>query len=382
MSDVVQASANAYVPSLPWHAAAWDRLRPLLTRGTHAILLHGAAGIGKKSLAIDIARAALCEAPTAEGRACGRCAGCLLAAAGSHPDLRIVVPDAMAAWRGVSADADDAEHTAGSEQVDSDAAGEEGGKRAKLSSQIRIPQVRALTDFIATSTHRGGRRVVVIAPAERLNTEAANSLLKMLEEPPPASLFVLVTDAVDDLLPTVRSRCVLVRVPSPTRAVALAWLADQQVERADERLAAAGGAPMSALTLAQGDEQEAASRELLLDLLGRGARLTPELIAERIPKTIAVAGALAVMQRWCWDLLACATLHSDRAVRYFPANAAAVAQVAQDLEVAAIHQWNARLTTHRAAQHHPLNARLAVEAALLDYTSGFKPKVTGRSLHR
>ena len=382
MSDVVQASSDAYVPSLPWHAAAWDRLRPLLTRGSHAILLHGAAGIGKKSLAIDIARAALCEATTAEGQACGRCAGCLLAAAGNHPDLRIVVPDAMAAWRGVSADADDAEPVAGSEPADSDSAGEEGGKRTKLSSQIRIPQVRALSDFIATSTHRGGRRVVVIAPAERLNTEAANSLLKMLEEPPPASLFLLVTDAIDDLLPTVRSRCVLVRVPSPIRAVALAWLADQQVERADERLAAAGGAPMGALALAQGDEQDAASRDMLLDLLGRGARLTPELIAERIPKTIAVAGSLAVMQRWCWDLLACATLHSGRAVRYFPARAAAVAQVAQDIEVAAIHQWNARLTMHRAAQHHPLNARLAVEAALLDYISGFNPKVTGRSLHR
>ena len=382
MSDVVQASSDAYVPSLPWHAAAWDRLRPLLTRGSHAILLHGAAGIGKKSLAIDIARAALCEATTAEGQACGRCAGCLLAAAGNHPDLRIVVPDAMAAWRGVSADADDAEPVAGSDPADSDSAGEEGGKRTKLSSQIRIPQVRALSDFIATSTHRGGRRVVVIAPAERLNTEAANSLLKMLEEPPPASLFLLVTDAIDDLLPTVRSRCVLVRVPSPIRAVALAWLADQQVERADERLAAAGGAPMGALALAQGDEQDAASRDMLLDLLGRGARLTPELIAERIPKTIAVAGSLAVMQRWCWDLLACATLHSGRAVRYFPARAAAVAQVAQDIEVAAIHQWNARLTMHRAAQHHPLNARLAVEAALLDYISGFNPKVTGRSLHR
>jgi DNA polymerase-3 subunit delta' len=382
MSDVGQASADAYMPALPWHAAAWDRLRPLLSRGTHAILLHGAAGIGKKSLAIDIARAALCEAPTAEHRACGRCAGCLLAAAGNHPDLRIVVPDTMAGWRGVAAEDDDAEHLAGSEQAEVDAAAEEGGKRTKLSSQIRIPQVRALADFIATSTHRGGRRVVLIAPAERLNTEAANSLLKMLEEPPPASLFLLVTDAIDDLLPTVRSRCVLVRVSGPARADALAWLAALQVDRADERLAAAGGAPVGALALAQGDEQDAASRDLLLDLLGRGARLTPELIAESIPKTIAVAGSLTVMQRWCWDLLACATLHASRAVRYFPARAAVVAQVAQDLEVTAIHQWNARLTRHRAAQHHPLNARLAVEAALLDYASCFKPKVTGRSLHR
>lgn len=361
------ATADAYVPLLPWHGAAWERLRPLLASGTHAILLHGAAGIGKKSLAIDIARAALCETPTDDGRACRRCAGCLLAAAGSHPDLRIVVPDAMAAWRGVAADDDDAGPSVGQELADSDNGPEEGAKRGKLSSQIRIPQVRALADFISTSTHRGGRRVVVIAPADRLNTEAANSLLKMLEEPPPASLFLLVTDAIDDLLPTVRSRCVLVRVPAPAHTDALAWLAQQQVERADESLAAAGGAPISALGLAQSDEQEAAGRELLLDLLARGVRLTPDLIAEKIPKSIAVGPSVALMQRWCWDLLACATLRSGAAVRYFPSRASAISKIAQDIELKAIHLWNARLTMHRAAQHHPLNARLVLEAALLDY---------------
>ena len=382
MSVQSPPSADAYVPGLPWHAATWDRLRPLLARGSHAILLHGAAGIGKKSLAIDIARAVLCEAPAADDRACSRCAGCLLAAAGNHPDLRIVVPDAMAAWRGVAADDDESGSSDAADAADSESSPEEGAKRTKLSGQIRIPQVRALADFVQTSTHRGGRRVVVLAPAERLNTEAANALLKMLEEPPPASLFVLVTDAIDDLLPTVRSRCVLVRVGAPARTDALAWLNSQQVSLAEERLAAAGGAPMRAVALAHGDEQEGANRELLLDMLARGARLTPDQVAEKVPKTIVVGTALELMQRWAWDLLACATMGSHTAIRYFPARATTLTQVAQGIEVVAIHRWNTRLTTHRSAQHHPLNARLAVEAALLDYIACIHAAGAGRLLHR
>ena len=372
MSNAAPAG-DGYVPGLPWHAASWERLQPLLARGTHALLLHGAAGIGKKSLAIDVARSALCESRTDDGRACGRCPGCMLTASGNHPDLRIVVPDAMAAWRGVSAEDDESAQGDAGEGGDSEAVPEEGTKRTKLSAQLRISQVRALADFVSTSTHRGGRRVVVLAPAERLNNEAANALLKMLEEPPPASLFVLATDAIDDLLPTVRSRCVLVRVGTPTQAEALNWLRSQQVDRAEEHLAAAGGAPIAALAMAQAEEQEASQRELLLDLLAQGARLTPAVIAGGVPKTVTVAPALALMQRWAWDLLACATLRTRAAVRYNPGRAAVVAQISQGAEVAAFYRWNARLTTHRIAQHHPLNPRLAVEAALLDYVSCFAP---------
>ncbi|MCX8116073.1 MAG: DNA polymerase III subunit delta', partial [Burkholderiaceae bacterium] len=69
----------------------------------HAILLHGGAGIGKKSLALDFAQSLLCESPVAGGQACGACSGCTLALSGNHPDLRIVVPDAMAELRGPEA---------------------------------------------------------------------------------------------------------------------------------------------------------------------------------------------------------------------------------------------------------------------------------------
>ena len=363
---------EGYLPNLPWHADAWQTLQPLRMRDVHAVLLHGAAGIGKKSLALDLARAALCESPQADGHACGACTGCLLTAAGNHPDLRVVVPDAMAIWRGAASDDDEGPEDVGPEAGEpGEAAIEVNGKARRVSREIRIEQVRALSDFVATSTHRGGNRVVMLAPAELLNTASANALLKMLEEPPPRSLFVLATDALDDVLPTIRSRCVLVRVPAPPRAVALAWLAAQQVDDAEVALAAAGGSPLLALAQAAGTALDADTRAILVELLGRGGQLAAADIAARVPKAVPVGPALQLFQRWGWDLLALSAVRSARVVRYHPNAAAPLERLARQSEPAAVLQWLGRLSGLRATQDHPLNPRLVIEAALLDYLRCF-----------
>lgn len=361
---------NGYLPQLPWHAAVWPSIQPLRARGVHALLLHGAAGIGKKSLAIDIARGALCEAPQADGHACGSCAGCALTAAGSHPDLRLVVPDTLAVWRATASD-DDVDIDGLAPEEAEDLPAEPGGKPKRISREIRIEQVRALADFVSTSTHRGGTRVVVLAPAELLNGTSANALLKMLEEPPANSLFVLATDALDDVLPTIRSRCVLVRVPAPTQSAALAWLRAQPIDDPQAALAAAGGAPLTALAQQSGAALDTDLRAVLLELLGRGAQLSAAEIAARVPKTVPVAPTLALFQRWGWDLLALSTVRAPGAVRYHPAAAATLARIATHSDAGALLAWLARLTAYRLAQDHPLNPRLVIEAALLDYTACF-----------
>jgi len=364
--------SDGYLPQLPWHADTWQSLQPLRARGVHALLLHGAAGIGKKSLALDLARATLCETPQADGRACGACTGCALTSAGSHPDLRVVVPDTMAIWRGTGVEDAGIAEDAPADAADADAGGEDAGKLRRVSREIRIEQVRALADFVSTSTHRGGHRVVVLAPAELLNTASANALLKMLEEPPAASLFVLVTDALDDVLPTIRSRCVLIRVHSPTPSQALGWLQAQSVDDAAGALAAAGGAPLAALAQRAGTTLEPDLRATLGELLGRGAQLTAAEIATRVPKTVPVGPSLALFQRWGWDLLALSTVRSPAAVRYHPQAASLLRRVAAQSEAGAVLQWLSCLTGYRATQDHPLNPRLVIESALLDYMACFK----------
>jgi len=336
---------------LPWQLPAWQRLASLRERRPHALLLHGARDIGKRDFALQWAAAALCESPLADARACGQCTGCQLLIADNHPDLRLVVPAADAVAR--------ADEEGGP-------AGEEGGKTAKASRSIRIDQVRELDEFLTISSHRGGVRLVVLAPAEAMNTDAASALLKMLEEPPPGAGFILVSHEIDAVLPTIRSRCVLVRLAPPTPAQALDWLRAQGVEQAELRLAEAGGAPLAAVG---GDERhrlDEASRVLLLRLLARGAALEPAEIATALPRDLLLTPAITLLQRWCADLL---EARSRGSVRYHPAQAREIERLARAASLEQLLGWGRELIQARAASEHPLNARLVMERCLLSYAT-------------
>jgi len=304
----------ARLKSLPWLGAARTSLGQLLAREVHAVLLHGAAGIGKLDLALDTAESLLCEQRLQDAAPCGRCPGCALIAAGNHPDLRIVRPEALTepdprAVPGSSDGPGDARPVAES--------------RTRASREIRIEQIRDLSEWVRLSTHRGGSRVIVIEPAESMNMPASNALLKVLEEPPARTTFLLVSDRVDETLPTLRSRCALVRVPLPVPAIALAWLEQQGVEQPQQRLIEAGGAPLIA---AQAERSGLAPelRARLLALLRQGARLTPAEVVASVPRDVPVAGSVALFQRWGWDFLAFSLAGT---VRYHPDEIAAIRQL-------------------------------------------------------
>lgn len=387
MASVSPSAALIALRGLPWQQADWAALEALQARNVHAVLLHGAAGIGKKVLALELARSRLCEARRPDGHACGTCAACVWLQGGHHPDLRIVVPEAMAWLRqGSSEDAEDGEAGADSPApapLEASDGGAEGGKSAKASREILIDQVRRLAGFLTTSTHRGGLRVVVLTPAERLNTAAANSLLKMLEEPPASTLFILTTDAIDDVLPTIRSRCLLHRCQAPDRTAALAWLKAQEVADAELALTEAGGAPVTAW-LAQDESFDAAARldedtrAALLAMLGQGPGLAAAEIAGRVPKTVAVEPSITLFQRWAWDLLA---LSAGVAVRYHPREAQSLARLARVVAAPAVLAWLDQLARLRATRDHPLNPRMVIESALLSYVDclGGSPAVAPAS---
>jgi len=244
---------------------AWKRLGSMLGRLPHALLFHGAAGVGKLRLAERFAQLLLCERRGQGTEPCGRCDGCRWVEAGSHPDLRFVEPEAIA--RQVP--------TADDEQAPAPAATE---KRAP-STQIRIEQTRALAGFVNLRSHRNGYRVAVIQPAEDMNEPAANSLLKMLEEPPPGAVFLLVSHHPARLAPTIRSRCVPVPVPVPEPNAAAEWLAKQGVKNAARWLAFAGGAPLRALEYATGER--GAAIEQVLRTLAAGDRSALTAVQDR-----------------------------------------------------------------------------------------------------
>lgn len=346
---------------LPWQEPLWRQLLGIRERLPHALLLHGMRGIGKRHFARALAQALLCEAPAMDGRACGECAGCRLVSADNHPDLRWLVPAADRPLRD-----------------DREVADDEGAPDTKTakSRAILIDQVREIADFLTLASHRGGRRIVLLFPAETLNGPAANALLKLLEEPPPAALFIAVTDDLDALLPTVRSRCVLLRAPVPDATAALAWLRANGVEDAEERLAEAGGAPVG-LEAESGSDRELAAdlKQRLLEALGKGARLQLADVVSLVPaRDTPVASAIRLFQRWGWDLLAERTASR---LRYYPRQKRTLTAVARGCEAGRLLDWLAQLGNLQATAEHPLNARLVVESALVAYMDAVRPIRTG-----
>ncbi len=207
-------------PIPPWHHAAWQRFNASVdnARLAHAMLIAGPIGIGKRALAKNMAASLLCEAPV-NHNACGQCRGCQLFAAGSHPDFLTLEP-------------------------------ESGG-----SGILKIEGVRDLTAFSQLTSQYKGYRVAVLAPAEAMNRNAANALLKTLEEPPAEMVLILVSDAPARLPATIRSRCQHYRLGMPGQASALRWLGEQGIEakQAELSLVLAGGAPLQALQIHQAE---------------------------------------------------------------------------------------------------------------------------------
>jgi len=263
----------------------WNRLVRLAEQAPHTLLLHGPQGVGKLQLAERFAQLLLCEAARPRTAPCGSCDGCRWFLAGHHPDVRFVEPEAIAFEDRQERSGDSSFLRANREAARTRF--EEDKKRTKPSAEIRIEQARGLADFLNLGSHRGGKRIVLVHPAEAMNPITANGLLKSLEEPPESAMFLLVSHRPARLLPTMRSRCVSVPVPLPNAAAAQAWLDSQGVRDAARRLAFAGGAPLKALEDAKGERAGRVDQILralgsndLERLEGARDRETLELLAE------------------------------------------------------------------------------------------------------
>lgn len=338
----------------PWQQASWQQLQDIRARLPHALLLHGPAGIGKARFAEYFARSLLCETPAANGHPCGSCASCGWVEQYSHPDYRRVRPEVLDDDEGSAGDGEEADEP------------KKIAKSAKAPSKdIRIEQVRALSDFMNISTHRQGLRVIVLYPAEALNGASANALLKTLEEPPPGTVILMVTNSLDRLLPTILSRCRKLALPLPSHDEALAWLVAQGVPDGDMWLAEQGGAPLAAL-----EQSQAASREAINEFLAYLARPGVEAAlktAERLAKS-PPAELVSWLQRWLHDL---ALQQLAGRIRYYPRYHKELAALAGRVSTTNLLQALKAANERRAIAEHPLSPKLFIEDMLLEYAALF-----------
>lgn len=198
-----------------WHERPWSFVAGRLQAGQmpHALLVGGEQGVGKRAFADRLAHALVCEQSQApDYRPCGTCKQCELVQAGTHPDIRIYAPE--------------------------------------KSRMIRVDQIRALSAFAVASPQVARRKIILIDRADQLNINAANALLKTLEEPSADVVLLLLQESGRPILPTLRSRCQALVIPTPAPEVAAQWLA-AEVARADNGIQASEAQCRQALVMAR-----------------------------------------------------------------------------------------------------------------------------------
>ncbi|MHB1144743.1 MAG: DNA polymerase III subunit delta' [Thiobacillus sp.] len=321
----------------PWLEAPWQRLLATRARPAQALLLAGPRGVGKGALALAWAQALLCEAPRADGAACGQCPACHWFDTGGHPDFRLVTLQ--------------------------EKTGKEG--EIRMATAIEVDQAREAVDYVQLSTYRAGFRVVLVNPADSLNLAAANALLKVLEEPPLNTVFMLVSDQPRRLLPTIRSRCTRLDIGLPPVDMAAHWLAGQGVDEAMNLLALSGGTPLDAQRWAGSSELD--ERRSVLEGLARPEQLDPVTLGERW-KTLSPQTWHNVAYKWLGDLLVVSLRGSVQFNRDFAEVLARLGKTADLAKLLALARMQANEGRTLA---HPLNRALQLEAWLIEYRHVF-----------
>lgn len=323
-----------------WQKTQWNNVMQRKNTLPHAILLRGRSGIGKHDFALNLSHALLCQQAGESQLACGTCPSCQWLKEGGHPDFKWVTPE------------------------DNSTNESTGKKKTGKKSQISVAQIRQLYDYLSLSTHQvSGHRVILISPAETLNLASANALLKMLEEPPANTLFLLVASQPQRLLPTIISRCQVLDLPIPSNVEATAWLNEQGVNNPENALEYTGGAPLEALRIQ--DQLEANNK--LIQQLAQGQKLDPFASAPSF-LALGMERAIGILQKWTFDLVSFKLVQN---AHYHSQQVNALQALCKSVNLGVLLRFQRDLNEAKKAANHPLSNEMQLENILLQYTRVF-----------
>ncbi|MDB1144738.1 MAG: DNA polymerase III subunit delta' [Alcaligenaceae bacterium] len=317
-----------------WHQADAQRFLTEQENRSHAYLFHGQQGIGKGHFAWVLSKALLCTSN--HHKPCNQCQSCHWMDLNHHPDFKCVVPDILASDFGLT-------------PIDI---------KDKLSKDIRVEQVRGIENFAQLSSHQSGLRVIMIYPTENMNLIAANALLKILEEPPKNTLFLLVTHQMRALLPTIVSRCRLAHLKTPAIQESVHWLLSQgfEKEQALSAIHAHAGSVIPALTTLQ---EGTNWRRFFLDICSKQEAISiPYLLQNDTIKSQNVLEILHGLQQITTDLILTKLGNSPR---YFPQYNSIFNNIVNRLPVERLFKLNQFLTDQKKKANHPLNEGLFLQ---------------------
>lgn len=335
----------------------------------HTIGIYDPHCTGASLYAVAMAHALLCDTPIpyrthTQGLACGKCSQCALLKAGNHSDLISLIPEYLDKSIVDSVDKKDIKDIKTTKQLAVSTAKQP--KDKKLSKVIKIEQLRILEDRVRLSAQRGGYKVIIIYPAESLNTVTGNALLKILEEPPIDTFFIVVSENWGQVLPTLRSRCVRECLLDPIQADKLAWLAQFNVNYPNRWLELSAGKVYTALEMFN-DPSWLPLLKLVPNLL-HGANIDVFNLAQEMAKA-QLKQILQVLILWLYDILA---VSQQAPARFFSAHTQAITQLTLTLKPEIAANYVRHLMHMTRIADHPLNNRSQCESLLFEYKTIFK----------
>jgi len=323
----------------PWLKDAWIAIHQN-NKLPHALIFKGKEGIGKHDFAMTFAKSYLCQTQLPNYLPCEACPSCNWFP-DSHPDFKHIAP------------------------IDSE--DDESSKRKTVRKKnIAIHQIRELSEYLELSAHQEkGKRIVLIEPADSLNQSASNALLKILEEPPENTLFILVTSQTQRLIATIRSRCQLLDLRGPSLEEARLFLDGQKIVHEESLLSFTGGSPFSAMK----ELENQSERNVITQLLSQGHKID----ITKINYTILTQGldwTVNMIQKWAFDLLL--SFHTQQSY-YFKKEEARIYSQAKQLNLDALLLFTNELNELKKIASHPLNQELQLQNIFIKYKQIFEP---------
>ena len=323
----------------PWFKDAWTAIHKN-EKLPHALIFKGKEGIGKYDFANTFAKSYLCQSPISNHLPCEACSSCEWFP-DSHPDFKHIAP------------------------IESD--DDESSKRKTVRKKnIAIHQIRELSEYLELSAHQeSGRRIVLIEPADSLNQAASNALLKILEEPPENTLFILVTSQAQKLIATIRSRCQLLELRGPSLDEARVFLDGQKIAYEKSLLSFTGGSPFNAMK----ELENQSERSVITQLLSQGHKVDITKINYSI-LTQGLDWTVNMIQKWTFDLLL--SFHTQQS-HYFKAEEARIDSQTKQLNLDALLLFVNELNELKKIASHPVNQELQLQNIFIKYKQIFEP---------
>lgn len=340
---------QASVSLFPWQQDDWSRLGSNHLQKHHAMLLTGLDGIGKREFACLLAQSIICSRTANESldQPCGECQDCRLFEAGTHPDVHVIASEREALEGRVALLGEYANRY-------QDAAARD--KKANPSQVIPVDQIRQLIDRFYQASHISGRRLALILPADRMNVNASNALLKVLEEPPENAYFLLVTANPSALPATIRSRCILERLSEPAIEESLSWI-QQQGTVFPENLLLERSGPLDLLAQLESGTLEQKNQNIRGVLGVLDGRTDAVELASQMSKQDS-SEILTWFQQFCADLIrwyCVGQVPGWQGIEYVPSS----------MNIMRVYAVYDKISTYRRLAREQLNGQLALEEILI-----------------